>query len=171
MPDIVQPDTLHFDAAEGVPNHPCWPLLLYRAALDAEAGADAAVERLTQNGWGGAWTNGVFPYTHYHPNAHEVLVVVAGRATVRFGGSAGRDVQVEAGDAAVLPAGTGHQRLDASGNFQVVGAYPPGQEDFETRRPDRDEPAPREAMAGVPRPTSDPLYGPDGPLLSLWPSR
>lgn len=168
MPDPVRPEALAFDAADGVPNHPRWPLLLYRAALDAGADASATAERLRRNGWGGTWTNGVFPYAHYHPNAHEALAVVAGEATVRFGGSAGRDVTVRAGDVAVLPAGTGHQRLRASADFLVVGAYPEGQEDFETRRPDRDRPPPREAMADVPRPTSDPLYGAGGPLLDHW---
>lgn len=167
MPDA--PDTLEFGAADGIPNHPRWPLLLYRAAFPADA--DAAIARFAEHGWRGAWVDGVFPYPHYHPNAHEVLAVVAGAATVRFGGSAGREVRVEAGDVAVLPAGTGHQRIDAEPDFQVVGAYPEGQEDFQTRRPDDGRPpAERAAMADVPRPTADPVHGVGGPLFDLWPA-
>jgi uncharacterized protein YjlB len=169
MPDPVTPDALTFEPATPIPNHPRWPLLLYRGALDT--GADGAIRRFAENGWGGAWVNGVFPYPHYHPDAHEVLAVVAGSATIRFGGSAGEEVHVDAGDVAVLPAGTGHQRIGASADFRVVGAYPEGQERFATRRPDDGRPpADREAVADVARPGSDPLYGADGPLLDHWSS-
>ena len=160
------PETLRFEPGGDVPNHPRWPALLYRAAV--EGGADAAVRRLEANGWGGAWVDGVFPYTHYHPNAHEALAVVAGRAALRLGGAAGRDVAVRAGDLVVLPAGTGHRRLDASADFRVVGAYPEGQHAFETRRPDRDAPTPPGVVGVVPRPAADPARGRGGPLLSLW---
>lgn len=164
----VQPQAFRFDAAD-VPNHD-WPLLLYRGALPG-VDADAARRRLAEHGWGGAWTDGVYPYTHYHDDAHEVLAVVAGRARIRFGGEAGTTVDVEAGDVAVLPAGTGHRRVEADDAFLVVGAYPEGQEAFTTRRPDReDEPVARAAVRAVPRPAQDPLYGPDGPLLDCWPA-
>jgi uncharacterized protein YjlB len=167
MPDPVTPDTFAFEAASAIPNHPRWPLLLYRGAFDTDA--DGAIERFAENGWRGAWVNGVFPYPHYHPDAHEVLAVVAGSATIRFGGDAGEEVHVEPGDVAVLPAGTGHQRIEASADFRVVGAYPEGQEDFTTRCPDDARPpADRTAMADVARPDTDPLYCPDGPLLDHW---
>ena len=168
MFEIVLPKALRFEAAD-VPNHPRWPLLLYRGALGADA--EAVIDRLEAHGWGGAWVDGVFPYPHYHPNAHEVLAVVGGSATVRFGGDAGREVRLEAGDVAVLPAGTGHQKVAAGPGFRVVGAYPEGQHDFVTRRPDDGGPAPsRASMADVPRPAADPVYGDGGPLLDLGPA-
>ena len=165
---MTEPETLTFGAGPDVPNHD-WPLLLYRGAMTGDA--SAAIRLLQSNGWGGSWTNGVYPFTHYHSNAHEVLAVVAGSARLRFGGAEGADVSVEAGDVAVLPAGTGHQRLDASTDFSVVGAYPAGQHDWDLHRPDHeDAPVPRDRVREVPRPEADPIYGADGPLLDLWPA-
>lgn len=169
MPAPVPPETVSFEAGSDIPNNPRWPLLLYRGALDVDA--DGAVRRFGENGWCGWWVGAVFPYPHYHPDAHEALAVVVGSATIRFGGDAGREVRVEAGDVAVLPAGTGHEQVEASDDFGVVGAYPEGQEDFETRRADDGRPpADRAAVAAVPRPAADPVYGPGGPLLHLWPA-
>jgi uncharacterized protein YjlB len=48
--------------------------------------------------------------------------VASGR--VRFGGKKGRALILKTGDVAILPAGTAHQRLTASEDLLVVGAYP-----------------------------------------------
>ena len=169
--ETVTVETHLLAADEGFPNNPELPLLVYRQAL-GDAGPDAAgeVERLFQaNGWGGSWRNGVFGYHHYHSNAHETLGVCGGRARVQFGGPSGPIVAVEAGDVAILPAGTGHKCVDASEDFLVVGAYPTGQEDYDLIRGDPGEQAAaQQRIAATSLPESDPVYGQEGPLFSHW---
>ena len=158
-------------ADRGFPNNPKLPLLIYRQAL-RETGPQVAgqVERLFEsNQWRGTWRNGVFSYHHFHSNAHEVLGVCAGRAEVQFGGPAGPQVDVAAGDVVVLPAGTGHKCLDGSPDFLVVGAYPAGQEDYDVLRGDpHEQTAAERRIASVPPPKTDPIYGTGGPLFEHW---
>src|SRR5882672_3037179 len=110
----------HLLAADGaIPNHPRWPLLVYPAALFEQLFA--------RNGWPAAWRNGVFPFHHFHSNAHETLGIYSGEVTVQFGGDGGVVVTARAGDVIVLPAGTGHKKLSSRGALGVVGAYPAGE--------------------------------------------
>jgi uncharacterized protein YjlB len=95
-----------------VPNHPRWPLIIYRGAVDLDDRRDpaAVIEDLFEaNGWGDTWRNGVDEYVHCHSRIHEVLGVARGRGRVRFAGNKGRIFTLKAGDFAALAAGTGHQ--------------------------------------------------------------
>ncbi|MBB5694558.1 cupin domain-containing protein [Muricoccus pecuniae] len=133
------------------------PLLVRRGALSGDAAAVTA--HFARHGWSNAWTDGVFPYHHFHSTAHEVLGVTRGQARVRFGGEGGETVELRAGDAVVIPAGVGHCREWASPDFEVVGAYPGGA-DYDIRRGDRAERAEVEAnLAAVPLPDADPVSG------------
>jgi uncharacterized protein YjlB len=111
-----------------VPNNPALPALVYKAAVDFGGNDPArAIETLfAQNGWGhGQWRNGIYPFVHYHSMIHEALGIARGTARVQLGGPSGETFDFAAGDVAVLPAGTGHQRLSGSSDLLVVGAYPP----------------------------------------------
>jgi uncharacterized protein YjlB len=145
-----------------IPNHPRFPVLVYRGVAGIED-AEAARGLLGRHGWGGSWVDGVFDFHHFHSNAHEVLAVVAGRARLEVGGPQGDAFTVSAGDVLVLPAGTGHRRASASGGFTVVGAYPRGQEDYDLLREADD--AARSRIAALPAPPEDPVGG-DG--ISGW---
>lgn len=153
-----------------IPNNPDLPLLLYPAALPEDERTPAnCKKRLARNDWGGAWVDGVFSYHHYHSNAHEVLCVVGGRASLTFGGPEGETLEVEAGDVVVIPAGVGHKKEGSSGGFSVVGAYPRGQENYDLRTGEEVErPEVLENIRGVSLPDADPLFGVDGPLLQRW---
>jgi uncharacterized protein YjlB len=154
-----------------VPNHQRFPLIVYAGAIDPGAGDPAvAFEALFEgNGWGGTWRNGIFPFHHYHSNAHEILGIAAGEAEVRFGGEGGKTVKVKAGDAVLIPAGVGHKRLSSSPDLLVIGAYPAGQRADLMREGAEDTPGIRIRVAAVGKPGNDPVGGPDGPMGELWP--
>jgi uncharacterized protein YjlB len=153
-----------------IPNNPTLPLLVYSQALTkSDLDPSRCKELLAENSWGGAWVDGVFSYHHYHSNAHEVLCVVSGSASIAFGGTEGETVEVEAGDVVVIPAGVGHCNRESKGGFSVVGAYPCGQESYDLRTGEGGErPEVLENIRNVPLPKSDPLFGEKGLLLQRW---
>jgi uncharacterized protein YjlB len=153
-----------------IPNNPL-PFVLYRAAIDLIGSPDPehVVERaFAANGWGGLWRNGVYPYVHYHLMIHEVMGVARGFVRVRFGGENGREIEIVAGDVVILPAGTGHQCVRQSPELMVIGAYPPTGK-YDLCRGSKAEYA--KALASIPKvplPATDPVFGPEGPLMALW---
>ena len=152
------------------PNNPSLPFLLHTDAF-LPFGPDPAadVEALfDQNGWPAAWRDGVYGFHHYHSQAHEALGVYRGSATVQFGGPNGFLIQIKAGDAAVLPAGTAHRLIDATSDFALVGAYPPGQHPDMCYGKPGERPAVDERIAQVPMPKSDPVLGADGGVVVAW---
>jgi len=154
-----------------IPNHPHWPLVIYRAPLvldPAEADPAAALDALfSHNGWGRSWRNGIYDFTHYHSQVHEVLGVASGSAGVEFGGPRGRVFGLKPGDVAVLPAGTGHRLVEASDDFLVVGAYP-GKGKYDEVTDSRQRLPSRERIAACPPPDTDPVYGEAAGICLLW---
>ena len=170
---MQEPLTSHFKDDGAVPNNPRLPMLVYKGALDLSNNRDpeAEIEKLfAANGWGhGGWRNGIFPFTHYHSMIHEVLGIARGTAKVRFGGDKGKIIEVEPGDVAVLPAGTGHQRLSDKRGLVVIGGYP-ATGTYNLCRGDMpsDRIAALKTIPHVPQPSGDPVMGGAGPLTALW---
>ncbi len=145
------------------------PLLLYRAALPEDVVDPEAFERLFEmNGWPPAWRASIFTYHHYHSTAHEALGVASGEARLMLGGPNGREFDVVAGDAIVIPAGVGHRRLSSSADFLVVGAYPPGQQMDLLRGGAGDRPRADQNISQVPLPRTDPVGGDSGGVVTDW---
>jgi len=160
-----------FDDDGETPNNPRLPLVVYRAAVNLVGAPDPAApfERaFARHGWSDGWRNGIHPFLHFHTATHEVLGIARGQATVEFGGAKGQVLTVEAGDVVILPAGTGHRRIAASGDLLVVGAYPRNAS-FDQKRPGQvDHQKAVSAIARVPLPEMDPVHGHEGPLMTLW---
>lgn len=158
-------DTLHLARSGFVPNHPDVPVLIYSQCTQC-ADSTYFQEIFARNGWTGIWRNGVFDYHHYHTTAHEVLGIGKGEAKLQIGGPDGPILDVRKGDCLLLPAGTGHKKLESSDDFQVVGAYPTN------CGVDIQRKAPTERMLAtiraLPIPKSDPVLGSAGGLLEFW---
>ena len=157
------PQRIYLKKGQDVPNNPMLPVLLFRKVIDPHAAkkAETFEQKFRDNGWRGAWRDKIYDYLHFHSNAHEALGIAKGSADVELGGEDGRTVTLRAGDMIVLPAGTGHRRLNASADLLVVGAYPEGQADFDIQTSGRKTPH-------VELPRTDPFFGRDGPLMRLW---
>lgn len=167
--EVVQPEQFRFND-DGVFPNSILPLLVYRKAFVTN-GHDAASlfeDCFADNDWCNSWRNGVYSFAHYHSTTHEILGVFSGAATLRVGGEHGKNVDVHYGDVIVIPAGVAHQKIDASGDFAVVGAYPDGR-DWDLRRGQPGErPQADQNIAALPIPDNDPIYGAEGPLRQIW---
>jgi len=152
------------------PNNEKLPLLVYKNAISIPGKNPAgAIERIFHdNGWGGSWRNGIYPYHHYHSTAHEVLGIYEGEVKVQLGGPKGLTIEGRAGDVIIIPAGVAHKNLGSSADFSCVGAYPPGQSwDMNFGKPGERTKADQN-IGNVPLPTTDPVYGNDGHLQKSW---
>ncbi|KAI9157907.1 hypothetical protein HJFPF1_05892 [Paramyrothecium foliicola] len=128
----------HLRPTKMVPNSP-HPLLHYQNALPRrrdnaeECSPVAAYDLFTGNEWRVEW---IFRYgntqvSHFHSQAHEVMAVLSGSATIRFGvgdtsedladstyGSGreegGVELKAQAGDIFLIPAGVAHKTHDTT---------------------------------------------------------
>jgi uncharacterized protein YjlB len=154
-----------------IPNNSRLPFIHYRSPVRLTPAQDPAAvfeDLFASNGWKDSWRNGIYDYLHYHSRTHEVLGIARGHARVRFGGDSGKLIELRAGDVVILPAGTGHQRVSASRDLLVVGAYPASGTYDECKGSSKEH---ARALKSIPRvrlPGKDPVYGVAGPLLDFW---
>lgn len=121
-----------------------------------------------ENGWPSAWKNGLYDVHHFHSTAHEALGVYSGWVKVCFGGPNGHVERASIGDVIIIPAGVSHMNVGQSADFRVVGAYPIGQQwNMKYGKP-RELSTVRREISQVISPSSDPFFGPQGPLMEIW---
>lgn len=162
---MTQPGSLHLSADRPFPNNSL-PVLVYRQSVSGDDLAAAIESLFEENGWQGTWRNGIFDYHHFHATAHEVLGCARGWVKVQLGGPNGEIVEFTAGDIALLPAGTSHKNVDHSDDYQIIGAYPPGQSADMEYGDDNHYDAVLASIAQVPLPDHDPVTG-ESPI-SAW---
>jgi uncharacterized protein YjlB len=168
---LPKPITHKFADDGRIPNNPALPLILYRGGIDLTGSPDPEklIEKtFAKNGWGDMWRNGIYPYAHYHSMIHEAMGIARGRATVRFGGEKGEQIEIAPGDVVILPAGTGHQCLTHTRELVVIGAYPPSGTYNLCRATKAEHAKALASIRKVPLPATDPAFGPKGPLVALW---
>ena len=167
--EYSQPEIYRFAPARHVPNNHM-PLLVYRSPLERGGDLESRFKSVfSHHGWTNSWTDTIFDYEHFHTTAHEVLGIAKGHTRVRFGGSKGEEIMLNTGDVVVIPAGVAHERLEASRDLTVVGAYAEGH-DYDMKRPGEEEDGgvQERRIERVPLPHQDPVYGEVGPLRLLW---
>jgi len=146
-------------------------MIVYSQAIALETlkiSGHAFDELFERHGWPVGFRNGIYPFTHYHSNAHEVLGIASGEATVQFGGESGKTLTARAGDALLLPAGTGHKLISSGPDLLVIGAYPPGSNRDLMRSGEVDKAGIRARIVGVTKPNTDPISGAVGAMTRLW---
>ncbi|WVR05546.1 hypothetical protein IAU60_002565 [Kwoniella sp. DSM 27419] len=184
----------HIAATQSFPNTSLrpYPLLVYHRAYPSSLTPSGVEAHLRQTGVvDPAWRFPMYKQHHYHSTTDEVLVVVAGSATLCFGGERAANTQrgvepssadhqqvptgpveleVEKGDVMVVPAGVGHAMISGEGNFEMVGSYPVGGEQWDMCTGDTGEGERKQAwkrIAGLKWFERDPVYGDQGPVLNL----
>ena len=87
LDDVVRPRKPHlfwFKDDGVIPNHPTFPLIIYRGAVRLPKQFDPAAvfeDLFEKNRWGDSWRNGIYDYVHYHSRIHEVLGIARGSGT------------------------------------------------------------------------------------------
>ena len=167
--DSIEPLTFVFEDDGLVPNNPM-PFLVYKGAVDVRNDhPEKTIEGLFgANGWGAMWRTASTIICTTTPPCMKCSASPAATPAVRFGGDRGKELEISAGDVAILPAGTGHQCLSASHDFSVVGAYPPGPPMQITRATPENHAKALKTIPEVKIPKTDPVRGVDGPLVRLW---
>ena len=172
-PDFARarkPHAVRFKDDGLVPNHPRWPLIIYRGAVELDDRHDpaAVIEDLFEaNGWGDTWRDGIYDYVHYHSRIHEVLGIARGKGQGPLRRQERSNIHVE-GRRRRRPARRHgppmpvcirrlprHRRIPAAGTYDEC-----------TTVEDR-----ARALKTIPKvalPRKDPVYGTGGPLSKLW---
>lgn len=169
-PGVPYPPVMYYfkKPKGGVPNS-VLPVLVYPEAVlpEIDDKGDYLEKLFASNGWLPAWRCGIYPFTHYHSNTHEVVGVCSGSAELEFGGSGGRLIKVTSGDVVLIPAGIGHRQIFADSDFLLVGAYPAGISPDMMRDEEKNMAEAVKRIEKVYVPETDPVLGSRG-LKELW---
>lgn len=164
--------TMYISENRPFPNH-TFPVLYFENILSEilteEYTPEDVIAFFEKNGYTDGWIDGIMDRHHFHSTAHEALACTRGEVTVQLGGPNSDIVTVRKGDVVLLPAGTSHKKLDATENFQIVGAYPKNgpEKDFQYGD-DGQYDLVKENIAQVKKPLTDPVTGSPANIEAYW---
>ena len=148
------------------------PVLYYPEAakelMNSEDTGEKVQSFLEKNGYSNGWVGGIFTYHHFHSNTHEVLVCISGTADVQLGGPNSEVYPLKQGDVLLLPAGVAHKLLEATDDFQVVGAYPEGKEPDTQKGNTKNYEEMKVKISQLGIPKYDPVEKTQGGVFDFW---
>lgn len=165
----IDPRLYYFDD-DGVTPNSRLPVLIYKNVLaeTTEDFASSLESIFQQNNWTENWRDIVLDKDHYHSTTHEVLGISKGSVNLQLGGARGKKILASAGDVLILPAGVAHRSLNNELHYEVIGGYPEGRPwDMIYCEPEKYVEA-KIVIDRLPLPTTDPIFGVNGPLLDFW---
>ncbi|KAI5459341.1 hypothetical protein BGZ63DRAFT_491549 [Mariannaea sp. PMI_226] len=170
-----KPEVYRLTQTDFVPNSRL-PVIVYRNVLPRPLDETSTTQFLEKNEWikGGTW--GAIQRHHFHPNTHECYGVFSGSSVLLLGvgptedESLGHQIQMEAGDVIVLPAGVSHCSKDFNNDYRYVGVYPKGSPRWKNEYGKVKDTCQmlREQAESISIPDHDPVLGQNGPLCELW---
>jgi uncharacterized protein YjlB len=104
-----------------------------------------------------------------HSNTHEALGVFSARTSAQFGGPPGVEMELPAGDLAVLPAGTAHMIPGSSPGCGAVRACPPRPANNLCRGDPKERPQTMDNIKRATRPATEPVFGRQAGLCECRP--
>lgn len=112
----------------------------------------------------------MYPTDHFHTTCHEAIVILSGSALLAFGGVENPrkvELEVEQGDALLIPAGMSHKQVRELGTkvFDMLGAYEIGAEHWDMCYGREEEGDTGQRIKRVGWFKQDPFYGEGGHVI------
>lgn len=172
MEVVKMVEVIHIKENQPYPNNTL-PVLYYENVLsnvlEETYTADDVLSFFEHNGYVDGWVAGIMDKHHFHSTAHEVLACTQGEVTVQLGGPNGEMHIFRKGDVVLLPAGVSHKKLDATEVFEIVGAYPQNDAEYDFQYGDaRDYEAIKANINSVNKPLTDPITGSPKDINEYW---
>ncbi|KAF2223473.1 hypothetical protein BDZ85DRAFT_261644 [Elsinoe ampelina] len=172
----VSPEIYHLTPTAHVPNSKL-PVLIYRNVLPRPRNEASSIAALEKNDWIHGGTFKHYPTHHYHTVTHECYAIFNGTTRYLIGKGPldddvpGIELDLEAGDLVIQPAGVAHCNLRSSDDFAYIGVYPRGSPHWDNNwcKADAQETHEKAITASsLPVPATDPVHGINGPLVEIW---
>lgn len=148
------------------------PVTIYRKVLDIPM-SDYLLYLyfkliFNEHGWSNHRRSGIYNFHHYHSNAHKVIGVCKGKATLLFGGSNGHCVNISKGDVVVIPAGVALKNMGKENCIDCIMGFFEGKVYDINYGKIGERPVTDMNIASLSIPDTDPLFGKAAGIASLW---